>query len=235
MKLFAPTYFYPGTRPELWSRLIEAADLLDWVVINCHDGPGSSTDPAWSDQCSRLSAAGVRQLGYVHLDYGRRDIAEIVADVHAWVSRHELRSIFLDCLPSQAEARVEQVARAARAAGATTLIGNPGVKTSEAIAELLDGVVEWEATAAATAAEPGRDTAGRDSRTWIVHSADWETARRLVGRGLSDGVHSMWLTDLAGSNPYRALPSYWDRLVSLIRLDANAAVATVTGKPAEPQ
>ncbi|MFD3571987.1 spherulation-specific family 4 protein, partial [Streptomyces sp. NPDC058667] len=79
--LLVPFYEHPADRPEAWSALVDAAPSLYGVVVNPASGAGETADPAFAEAAGRLKAAGVRLLGYVDTDYGRRPHAEVVTDL----------------------------------------------------------------------------------------------------------------------------------------------------------
>ncbi|MFD7443471.1 spherulation-specific family 4 protein [Streptomyces sp. NPDC059909] len=146
MSLLVPLYEHPADRPEAWRAVIAAAPRLYGVVLNPASGPGDTIDPAFASVAAELRAAGVRVLGYTDTAYGRRPHADVVRDLLRHRDWYGADGAFLDQVASAPEevAHYRRLAVAARAAGARTLVLNPGVHPDAAYAELADLLVTFE-------------------------------------------------------------------------------------------
>ncbi|MFE2557591.1 spherulation-specific family 4 protein [Streptomyces sp. NPDC059352] len=144
--LLVPYYEHPADRPEAWSALVDAADSLHGVVLNPASGAGEAPDPAFAEVSARLRAAGVRVLGYVDTDYGRRPQAEVVTDLLRHRDWYAADGAFLDQVSTApgALAHYRRIAVAARAAGAATLVLNHGAHPDPGYEELADLLVTFE-------------------------------------------------------------------------------------------
>ncbi|MGW2564289.1 spherulation-specific family 4 protein [Streptomyces sp. NPDC001514] len=148
MSLLVPLYEHPADRPEAWRAVIAAAPRLYGVVLNPANGPGDTADAAFASVAAELRAAGVRVLGYTDTAYGRRPHADVVRDLLRHRDWYGADGAFLDQVASAPEelAHYRRLAVAARAAGARTLVLNPGVHPDAAYAELADLLVTFEGT-----------------------------------------------------------------------------------------
>ncbi|WP_282691873.1 spherulation-specific family 4 protein [Streptomyces sp. CC208A] len=144
--LLVPFYEHPTDRPEDWAALLAAAPTLHGVVLNPANGAGEAPDPAFAEAADRLRAAGVRILGYADTAYGRRPHGEVVADLLRHRDWYGADGAFLDQTATGTDAlpHYRRLAVAARAAGAATLVLNPGTHPDPGYEELADLVVTFE-------------------------------------------------------------------------------------------
>jgi hypothetical protein len=209
MRLLVPAYGYPTEAPGLWAGLCQSPALLEAAIVNVHDGPGCVVDPNYTSAIAELRAAGVPMAAYVDLGYGGRSSGEVLKDARVWSSRYGIEALFLDQVPSAWSPQLAHLADRLRSAGSTRLIANPGTSAAPGVAALFDLVVEREH--AGTAWPERSHTTGSDT-AWILHGTPPSELERVLARAEARGVTAIWVTDLDGPNPYRALPSYWDRL-----------------------
>src|SRR5882672_2003220 len=85
IRMAVPAYFAPG--PE-WQRVIAAAPTVGMVIINPASGPGTSTDPQYTQVIAQARAAGIIVLGYVSTSYGQRPEADVVSDVNGYYDHY---------------------------------------------------------------------------------------------------------------------------------------------------
>ncbi|MEU0374582.1 spherulation-specific family 4 protein [Streptomyces sp. NPDC006283] len=160
MKLLVPLYVHPSVDPAAWRTLVDRAPVLYGVVLNAADGPGRTPDAAFARAARELRSAGVRVLGYVDTDYGRRSARAVAADYERHRAWYDTDGFFLDQVaPDQAGVRhYRRLARTARAHGGATLALNPGVHPAPGYASFADLLVTfeggWEAYRTAPAAPP---------------------------------------------------------------------------------
>lgn len=145
--LLVPYYEHPAARPAEWEALLAAAPRLYGLVLNPASGPGEAPDPAFAAVAGRLCAAGVRVLGYVDTDYGRRPLADVLRDMSRHRSWYDTDGTFLD-QAAATEAGAAYYRRLA-AAGRGTLVLNHGTAPHPAYARLADVLVTFEGTWAA--------------------------------------------------------------------------------------
>lgn len=222
MRLIAPAYGYPaGSRP-LWDGLVAAGDAIGHVIINPGSGPGDDRDPVWNEQISRLDDRGIPMLGYLNLAYSGKPAEDLMVEAERWRRWYGIVDFFLDCAPSSDVRRTGHVADILRSgARARELVANAGTRTAPDVARHFDAIVEHEGVPPFT--RPPRGGPGHrvprvpsPDRAWIVHSADPHAARVTMDAAAAMGISEIWVTDLAGANPYRDLPTYWEWLVEAL-------------------
>ncbi len=228
MRLIAPAYGYPGNTRPLWDSLAGATDVIGHIIINPGSGPGSVRDPVWLEQVSALSNLGVPMLGYLNLDYSSKPIEVLLAEAARWQKWYGLLDLFLDCASSSDVRHTGIVAEILRSrARAGELVANAGTRSAPDVARHFDAVVEHEGlppfadvpisgTWEDAGAGPGRASLGT-SRAWIVYGADVGAAAVTVESARAMGVEEIWVTDHAGANPYRDLPTYWPTLLEMMQ------------------
>lgn len=141
-----PVYVHPAAAPDLWRRVVEAAPLLRAVIVNPASGPGTEVDPGYPPVVEQLRSAGVRLVGYVDTDYGRRPLRLIEADLAAYRDFYGIRDVFFDQVTIGLDAlgHYADVVVRARAAGARLVVLNPGAPPHPAYIGLADVVVSFE-------------------------------------------------------------------------------------------
>jgi hypothetical protein len=197
--MLLPLYVHPLADPEAWDALPRGGAC--WTIVNVHNGPGSGRDEVYAAATARLHEAGVRMLGYVDLDYGRRANGEVWCDIVGW-SQYPVGGIFFDQAPSDAAgvAYVAQIVRAVRG----SVVLNPGTHCQPGYAALADVVCTFEGPwEAYTAAAPGRDWPNAAHLVYGVPAARLGEATALL---LSRAAHGL-VTDLAAPLPYEGVPS----------------------------
>ncbi|MBT2366465.1 spherulation-specific family 4 protein [Streptomyces sp. ISL-10] len=144
--LLVPYYEHPVERPAAWDAVIAAAPRLYGVVINPASGPGTAPDPAFAAVADRLREAGVRVVGYVDTDYGRRPHAAVLGDLLAHRDWYAADGVFFDQVSSGPDTlpHYGRLTVTARAAGATTVVLNHGVHPHPTYTELADVLVTFE-------------------------------------------------------------------------------------------
>jgi hypothetical protein len=163
-----PLYIYPD--PNAWDPIFASIgkhpEVPFIIIINPSSGPGTTKFPD-KEYISGIrtlnSFPNVKLVGYVPLDYGKRDIVAVKKDIDIYVGWGEyqdeeesddvkigLGGIFFDESPCVYEkisfTYLEAVARYSRRtlAFSSEIVLNPGTVTDERICSLVDGVVEFE-------------------------------------------------------------------------------------------
>lgn len=223
MKLLAPPYIFPAAPTRMWGALVEAREHIGHVIVNPGSGPGHVRDPIWLAQLRALETAELAAVGYLDLSYTRKPLSRVLAEVETWRKWYGVTDFFLDCLPSGDHGRARAVTRALRDRP-RQLLANPGVATTPEVASHFDLLVTYEGTQpprvghpwlAAPQARAGRRASG-PATAWIHYDASQRLINQTVSAAATAGVSELWMTDLAGANPYRDLPAYWDDLLAAI-------------------
>ena len=87
LQLIVPAYFYPsGPGMKAWQRLMDASSKVPIVVIaNPSSGPGDLLDQEYAAVIDVASDKGVRVIGYVNTEYGKKPINDTKNEIDRWV------------------------------------------------------------------------------------------------------------------------------------------------------
>jgi len=145
--LFA--YNYNST---LWQSIESApsGNKTVFVVVNPDDGPGTQTDPLYSNFINELIKTGKIPLAYIHTNYAQRDIASVEADVNTWLELYpEVKGFFFDEVSDSEEdlPYYERLENYIRAKGNYYIVLNPGTNVPEGYFEISDVVITYEDSA----------------------------------------------------------------------------------------
>jgi hypothetical protein len=198
--MLLPLYVHPLVDPDAWESLGQTTERPT-VLVNVHNGPGESRDEVYTVATRRLHRFGVRMLGYVDLDYGRRGNGEVWCDIVGW-AHYPVGGIFFDRTPSDADglSYVAQVVRAVR--GCVVL--NPGTRCVAGYFPLADVVCTFEGPWSSYVDLPDeRDRPNAGHLVYGVPPGGLEAATRLL---VSRAAHGL-VTDLDMPLPYLGLPS----------------------------
>jgi hypothetical protein len=230
--LVVPAYFHPAVAPEWWEALAgTAAGYIRVVVVNVAGGPGEVPDPSFAAAVARLRAAGVRTAGYVDTAYGARRHADVLADLRRFRDWYRVDGVFLDQVSASAGdlPHYRGISAAARACGADPVVLNPGVHPAAGYAELGDLLVTFEGAWPAYRRLTVPAWARRRPAREFAHLVYGTPSRQLMpALRLADERHAggVYVTDLAGANPWRGLPSYLPRVTAALRARRRAGQGT---------
>ncbi|MBP2472939.1 hypothetical protein JOF53_001811 [Crossiella equi] len=221
-RVAVPSYFRPG--PD-WQRLEAAAPTTGLAVVNPHNGPGASPDPAYAAQVASAHAKGLIVLGYVSTRWGARPEAEIRADVDRHMAWYGVGGIFLDETTTDCAHQpfYERLYRYIRGKATVTVVLNPGASVEECYLSAGDVLVTFEAdyrayTGYQAAAWTSRYPA---HRFWhLVHGTPREALADAVARAKGHRAGWFYATpDPLDPNPWARLPEagYWAAELALVR------------------
>ncbi|MFE6041436.1 spherulation-specific family 4 protein [Streptomyces sp. NPDC056452] len=212
----------PGARPD--PHCLEAAGRLR----NARERAlhGEAPDDA-------VRAAGGRLLGHLDLAFGSRPFGELVADAQSFLDWYRVGGFYLDRCPAE-RADLPAVRRLTSTLGALLedsdsadgggmLVLGHGTHPHPGYAEAADQLVtfrgpwtdyRWSQVAEWTAAyEPGRFA-------HFVHGVPRTHLEEAMRVARWQGAGTIFFTDRDGrrgqTDPFAALPSYWDEFVSRI-------------------
>ncbi|WNB86348.1 spherulation-specific family 4 protein [Cellulomonas sp. ATA003] len=227
LTLGVPAYFHPAAQPFDWQRLTEIPHRLRFVVMNVYNGAGAEPDPSYKAIVDALIAAGVRIIGYVDTDYGRRPIPEIAQEVAAYHRRYGIEGVFMDQVSPGLE-KLEHYAQAvlaARTAKARFVVLNPGTHPHPGYLDLANVTVTFEGT--------WSQYVGLKVPTWVtrfpasrfchlVHTVPDEEFGPGLALAADRHARSVFLTDGRGENPWDHLP---DQLLDAVRATTSQTAA----------
>jgi hypothetical protein len=198
VKTLLPLYVHPLVDPAAWVALARVGPAAV-VVVNIHNGPGNGPDPAYDEATARLAAGGVAMLGYVDLDYGRRDGGQVQRDVDGW-RRYPVGGVFYDQAPVDA-AGIPGVARAAALVDGTVAL-NPGTRPDPGYRSLADLVCTFEGPWSNYPADADPDWPEAAHLVYGVPADRLPEAAAAIARRVRYG----FATDLDAPLPYLGLP-----------------------------
>ena len=226
-KLLVPAYFYPaGDGLATWKTLLDAAKKLPVVaIVNPASGPGKAADPNYAELFEIARPSPATLIGYVTLGYAKRPLADVKAEVDAWVKLYpDIKGIFFDEQPSGGDGVA--FARAAFAHGRAAIpkgvfLSNPGtVCVKDYLADpdgpaacLYEGKAGFDRFAMPAWAK------GMPADRFALLRYEVKTAdemRAAVARGRALGAGYVYVTDATGVNPWDRLPSYWAAEVAAV-------------------
>lgn len=177
---------------------------LDFAVVNVANGPGRGVDPSYTDA---LTAVLTPLVGYVDVDYGRRHLDAVVADLVAWRLQYGITGVMLDRVPRSPTGHWSlEVIDGLRADGATTVIANPGCPVPAELVLRADvtcvAEMAWTTYRHHLAPPPGAPP----ERVWhLIHSCPARHQMDAIGRARRHGAGLGWVTSGSLPNPWRTL------------------------------
>lgn len=210
--IIIPLYAGPG--PD-WSSVIQAKRahpaLPFIVIVNPSSGPGAARKPGFATGVDGLKSAGIQVFGYVYTGNGRRNASRVEAEISAYESWYGVQGIFFDGMPNVPgyEGYYSALGSYAKSLGLYTA-GNPGTTLPRTYAGILDLYVLDEGPSPPTS----RGGFPLGSTASLVYGVPSITRQYVSSLSRLSGY--VYITDQGLPNPYNALPSYFDSLVSLL-------------------
>ena len=110
MIALVPTYIWP-TDDDAFQRALSGYAPGVAVLTGDNSGPGAAPSPDLAQRISWLHARGWASVGYVRLDYLRRPLLDIAADVAQWRSWYPaIGGFFFDECPTMKQGALEAAA-----------------------------------------------------------------------------------------------------------------------------
>lgn len=216
-----PSYFNATGSIANWNSLIASARKVPTTaILNPNSGPGVVEDLNYAAAVTKLRAAGGKVLGYVSTSYGKRSLSAVVTDINAYVALYKVDGFFIDEMTSDSQTShiqfyqsIYNYIKGLNAAYSVT--ANPGTNIPELYASLptADQFVVFENTAASYAKYKPLSWQAAYPKSRFVHMVYGASAAQLPGvvqYAKTHGAGGVYVTSLSGSNPYKALPSYWN-------------------------
>ena len=216
-----PLYTSPGDAS--WNTVIAAKMAHPKVgvvaIVNPNNGPGSAVSSAYTSGIARLTAAGIKVIGYVSTDYTRNSAATVKADIDRWRTFYpgQLGGIFFDEQSNQADdvAYYRDLSQYAKAQGLSFTVGNPGTDTAEAYVGALDMMLIYE-----TGGLPSTDKlAGWHANHAPSNFGIIPYAASLSTTFVRDArkyVHYIYVQSDNLPNPWDSVPSYFGDLLAAL-------------------
>ncbi|MFE0649760.1 spherulation-specific family 4 protein [Streptomyces sp. NPDC059534] len=222
-----PGYAHPLLAPVEWAELTRPGTPVHWAVLNVAEGPGSRPDPHCLEAAGKLRNAGVRVLGHLDADHGRRPFGELVSDAHRFVDWYKVEGFYLDRAPADradlAGTRRVTATLEAILGGEAHLVLGHGTHPHPGYAEAADQLVtfsgSWVDYRWSQVAEWTADYA-ESKFVHLVHGVPRTHLEEALRVARWQGAGTIFFTDRADgggqSAPFHSLPGYWDEIVSRI-------------------
>lgn len=213
-KVFVPAYFDQTT----WSQAAASRPAPSAMILNPSTGVGAGTapDPAFQSVVRQAQAEGTTILGYSSTAGGLRPIAQIEADVRNYRNWYGVTGIFLDSVngvTSELPYYEQLASYIRRVIPSSTVWLNPGIYPDQRYMSVGNVVVVFEGTYAQYLNDQVPSWAHAFPATrfanTIYGAASSSEADSAIGLSRSRNAGYVYVTNLAGSDPYNALPSYW--------------------------
>ncbi|MDR5856576.1 spherulation-specific family 4 protein [Caballeronia sp. LZ062] len=219
--LVVPSYFNATQSVANWASLAASARKVPTTaILNPNSGPGTSADANYAAAVSRLHAAGGKVIGYVSTSYAKRPLSAVVADINSYVAFYKVDGFFIDEMTSDSRTAhiqfYQSIYNYIKGLGQTySVTGNPGTNIPELYATLptADAFVVFEGNAKDYRSyRPMSWQANypRSRFTHIIYNASAAQLQTVVSYAKTHGAGSVYVTSRTGSNPYNALPAYWN-------------------------
>ncbi|MET9729904.1 spherulation-specific family 4 protein [Streptomyces sp. NPDC006458] len=221
-----PGYAHPLLAPAEWGELTRPGTPVHWAVLDVADGPGVRRDPHCLEAAGRLRTAGVRLLGRLDTRYGVRSFPDVISDAQRYLDWYRVDGFVLDRCPTE-RADLPGVRRMVTAlrgmAEAPHLVLGHGTHPYPGYAESADQLVtfsgpwtdyRWSQAAEWTADYPP------ERFCHLVHSVPGGHLDEALRIARWQGAATIWFTDRTDrggeTDPWAAMPGYWDEIVSRI-------------------
>jgi Spherulation-specific family 4 len=229
LQALIPLYMYPQVinGRSNWQPLVEAARKIPVVVIiNPNSGPGGKPNSDYAQGLKLLQQGGVKTIGYVATNYGKRPIDQVKADVDLYAAYFNVQGIFLDEGASDAKqlsyyAEIYRYIKSKKKL--QQVIINPGTQIDEAYFSkpAADQAVifenfgrEWPNY------QPSAYLAKYDRQHFalMLHGVvDRAKMQSYIDLAVKRNIGYVYITNDADSNPWDSLPAYWQAEVEAIR------------------
>src|SRR5262245_24327266 len=223
VRMAVPAYFDPPS--PAWQRLIAGAPAVGMIVFNPESGPGTASDPAYTQVIAQAQAAGIIVLGYVATSYGARPEADIVADINRYYDFYTASGIYFaegpmdsDC--TAMEAMYHRLADAVRARDPRAYLA-VGTRYCPTYIYFFDLMVQfarnWGEYQTDYAPPSWMPTNSPQRFCHFVHSVPDTDASAALSRVVANGAGWVFVTDQAEPNPWGILPTYFDQELATMR------------------
>src|SRR5271170_4257750 len=220
-RAFIPAYF-PAS---VWAQAVATKPVPSAMILNPSTGLGAgpAPNPGFQAAAKQAQAAGSAVLGYSATDDGQRPVGQIEADIRNYKAWYGVTGIFLDSVngvPSELSYYAQLTSYIHKIIPGATIWLNPGIYPDQQYMSLGNVMMVFEGTYAQyqDAQVPSWASnypATRFANT-IYGASSSAQASSAVSLSRSRNAGYVYVTNLAGTNPYDALPSYWSTLVATI-------------------
>ena len=174
-------------------------------------------------------------VGYVHISYGKRPLAQVQADIELYRKMYVIDGIFLDEMASDSTPKVHQyqrelIAQIKADSPDWTIIGNPGVMPdavhlgkhgADMVVSFEDTATQWrlafERNLHSVEGPHASPLEAGAKLAQLVHTTpDEQLMYQIVSTAATSGVRALYVTNDEMDNPWDTLPVWWTDLVDHI-------------------
>jgi Spherulation-specific family 4 len=235
LNILIPLYIYPNWYDRdkyIWKQVVVAAKKVPiTAIVNPNNGPnGAPPNLDYQQGIKDLRQAGVRIVGYVHSNYGKRNLKLVKADIDLYIKHFNIDGIFVDETASSKDKldyyrKIYQHIKSQDKS--LEVIINPGTDLDESYLKkpVADVAVIFE----------------NDLQVWgkyqppvyqknysashfaaLVHTAaNSKVMKGILDRAANSNFGYIYITNdstnTANNNPWDSLPSYWQAEVDYIQ------------------
>jgi hypothetical protein len=234
LQILLPLYIYPNWYDRdkyIWKQVTVAARKVPIVaIINPNNGPNNAPpNPDYQQGIKDLHQAGVKILGYVPTNYGKRELESVTADIEIYNKYFNVDGIFVDETANKRDKikYYQQIYQYTKARSARyQVIINPGTNIMESYLRqpVADVTVNFENYQKVwNDYRPPVYTKKYSAQHFaaLVHTtADLQLMKNTLDRVEKNKFGYVYITndstDTANQNPWDTLPSYWQAQVDYI-------------------
>jgi hypothetical protein len=95
-----PAFAHPLVAPAEWAELARPGTPLHWVAFDVAGGPGTCSDPLYTEALGRVRENGVPVLGLLDCVHGARPFGQLVSDASHYLDWYRVDGFYLDRAPT---------------------------------------------------------------------------------------------------------------------------------------
>ena len=214
-ELVVPAYFDAN----YWAKASATRPAPADMILDLPNGVGAGTapDPNFQSLVRQAQSAGITILGYSSTVNGARPVADVEADVRHYKAWYGVTRMFLDRVsgdPAQLGYYRQLSDYIHQQDPGLTVWLNPGTFPDQGYMSVGDVVMVFEGTYAQylTLDVPTWTDGYPASRfAHTIYATPGAVLANTLKLAAARRAGHVYVTDLVGSNPYQALPSYWAR------------------------
>ncbi|HVY39565.1 MAG TPA: CIA30 family protein [Polyangia bacterium] len=217
-----PLYTYPTDAS--WDAVVAAKQAHPTVpvlaVINPSNGPGPSASASYTAGITKLTAAGVKVIGYVHTSWGGRSAAELQTEMQQYRTWYPgVTGIFFDEMANAAghESYYSSLSANAKTAGFDVTIGNPGADTAQSYVGSVDVILIYENAGVPPVTEVAGWHAAHDRSNFGVIPYGVSSLDTAFVAAARPTVGSVYLQNATMPHPWSSVPPYLSDLLGALQ------------------
>jgi len=211
---FVPAYFYSGSQ---WTQAIDTKPAPAVMLLNVDNGVGTAPLSHFQTLVKQAQNAGITVLGYSSTEYGARAISSIEAEVKDYEDWYGVNGIFLDLTQATAGelSYYSQLASYIRSTVPDAVIWlNPGSYPDPSFMSIANVIMVFEGSYSSYLGDQVPSWVSNynaDQFVSVVYGTAQADLNSAISLSRTRNTGYLYITNLAGANPYSSLPSYWSQ------------------------